>query len=45
MEKVEEKQSFLEQQQEIRRQIRAFKNEKPKEMTEAEKLILKQAMG
>ena len=45
MEKVEEKQSFLEQQQEIRRQIRAFKNEKPKEITEAEKLILKQAMG
>jgi hypothetical protein len=45
MEKVEEKQSFLEQQQEIRRQIRAFKNEKPKEMTEAERLILEKAMG
>lgn len=45
MEKVDAKGSFLEKQQEIRKQIRAFKNEKPKEMTEKQKNILKAAKG
>lgn len=43
MAKVDAKGSFLEKQQEIRKQIRAFKNEKPKEMTPAQKASLENA--
>ncbi len=43
MEKVDAKKSFLEKQQEIRKQIRAFKNEKPKEMTPYQKMMLENA--